>query len=288
MESARWLLSALVLAVTAHAQPPAPLPGFEVASIKENTSGETRARMQTPPGGRFVATNVLIKGLIADAFLRAGPTGQSRVIGGPAWIESARYDINAKANTAFRMGPEGPDPELLRMIRSLLEERFKLKARIETRELPVYDLVVARSDGKLGPELRRSEAACEAAMRAGGPAPPRGPLDPPPCSAMRGPARIIAGGIPMPQFAAMLTAVLGDDGRTVVDKTGLEGRYAFTLAWTPEQMPTGTPPPGVPPVDPNGPSFFTALPEQLGLKLVAAKGPVQVVVIDSIDRPSPN
>jgi len=287
MTSARWLLSALALVVAGHAQPPEP-PGFEVASIKENTSGETRARMQTPPGGRFVATNAPLKGLIASAFLGAQPNGPSRVLGGPAWIESARYDINAKATTTFRMGPDGPDPELLRMIRSLLEERFKLKARVETRELPVYELVLARSDRKLGPELRRSEAACEAAMRAGGPPPPRGPLDPPPCSAMRGPARIIAGGIPMPQFAAMLTAVLGDDGRTVVDKTGLEGRYAFTLAWTPEQMPTGTPPPGVPPIDPNGPSFFTALPEQLGLKLVAAKGPVQVVVIDSIERPAPN
>ena len=105
---------------------------------------------------------------------------------------------------------------------------------------------------------------------------------------MRGPARVIAGGIPMTQFAAMLTAILGDEGRLVVDKTGLAGRFAFTLAWTPEQMPTGAPPPGVPPIDPNGPSFFTALEEQLGLKLVPAKGPVDVLVIDRIERPTPN
>jgi len=105
---------------------------------------------------------------------------------------------------------------------------------------------------------------------------------------MRGPARIIAGGVPMPQFASMLTAILADDGRLVVDKTALEGRFAFTMAWTPEQMPAGPPPPGVPPIDPNGPSFFTAMQEQLGLKLTPAKGPVEVVVIDSVEHPTPD
>jgi len=78
------------------------------------------------------------------------------------------------------------------------------------------------------------------------------------------------------------------EGRLVIDKTGLAGRFAFTLTWTPEQMPTAPPPPGVPPIDPNGPSFFTALQEQLGLKLVSAKGPVDVVVIDSVERPTPD
>ena len=266
------------------------LPTFEVASVKENTSGESRARMQTQPGGRFVATNVRLKGLIADAFLGAQPLALSRVFGGPAWIESARYDITGKASTAFPLSPDGPSKELLQMLRSLLEERFKLRAHRETRELPVYELVVARADGKVGPQLRQSEVDCEAIaamMRAGNPPPPRQPLEPPPCGAMRGPARIIAGGIAMPQFATMLTATLGDESRLVVDKTGLSGRFAFALAWTPEQMPTAAPPPGVPPIDPNGPSFFTALQEQLGLKLVPAKGPVDVVVIDSVERPTP-
>jgi uncharacterized protein (TIGR03435 family) len=77
------------------------------------------------------------------------------------------------------------------------------------------------------------------------------------------------------------------EGRLVIDKTGLTGRVAFTLAWSPEQMPTA-PPPGVPPIDPNGPSFFTALQEQLGLKLQSAKGPVDVVVIDSVEYPTPD
>ena len=113
-------------------------------------------------------------------------------------------------------------------------------------------------------------------------------MDPPPCGAMRGPARIIAGGVAMPQFATMLSNILADDGRLVVDKTGLAGRYAFNMSWTPEQMPAGAPPPGVPPIDPNGPNFFTALQEQLGLKLSPTNGPVEVVVIDSIEHPTPD
>lgn len=90
----------------------------------------------------------------------------------------------------------------------------------------------------------------------------------------------------MPQFATMLTATLGDQGRLVIDKTGLSGRFAFNLTWTPEQMPTASPPPGVPPIDPDGPSFFTALQEQLGLKLRSSRGPVEVVVIDSVEHPT--
>jgi uncharacterized protein (TIGR03435 family) len=113
---------------------------------------------------------------------------------------------------------------------------------------------------------------------------------------MRGPARVLAGGVAMPQFATMLTNLLADANgptgrdfaRVVIDKTGLTGRFAFTLAWTPEQMPSAAPPPGIPPIDPNGPSFFTALQEQLGLKIQSAKAPLEVVVIDSIELPTPD
>jgi uncharacterized protein (TIGR03435 family) len=272
------------------------LPTFEVASVKENVSGDSRARAQTLPGGRYVATNVLLKGEIAVAFLGAQPLALSRVIGGPEWIGSTRYDIVAKASTEFQLSPDGPPRDLLLMMRSLLEERFKLRAHRETRELPIYELVVARADGRLGPQLRQSPVDCDAliaARRGGAPPPALQPGEPPPCGAMRGPARVIAGGIPMPQFATMVTNILAvgtgpaAEGRLVIDKTGMTGRFAFTLAWTPEQMPTAAPPPGVPPIDPNGPSFFTALQEQLGLKLESARGPVDVVVIDSVERPTP-
>jgi len=279
----------------AQAQAPERLPRFEIASVKPSTE-PTRFSVQS--GGRIVATQSL-KQHIADAFLGAQPLAQSRVLGGPAWIESARYEINAKAATDFQPSPGGPPREMLLMLRSLLEERFKLKAHLETRELPIYELVVARADHTLGPQLRPSPTDCDAliaAVRAGGAPPARQPNEPPPCGAMRGPARILAGGVEMPQFASMLMLTMADANgpagrefaRLVVDKTGLTGRYAFTLAWTPEQMPTATPPPGVPPIDPNGPSFFTALQEQLGLKLESATRPVEVVVIDSVERPTPD
>jgi uncharacterized protein (TIGR03435 family) len=292
------IVGAIVAGLVLSAPAPAPLLAqaqvperplsFEVASVKENISGDLRSPMRTQPGGRFVATNVLLRFLIAEAFLGAQPVHlSSRIVGGPEWIGSARYDITAKASSEFRMSPDGPPRELLAMLRSLLEERFKLKAHFETREMPIYELVVARADGKLGPQLRQSTSSCD------GPPPPRQPNEPPPCGGMRGPARIMAGGMQMQQLAAMLTAIQAvggpsaADGRLVVDKTGLSGRFAFTLTWTPEQMPTEAPPPGIPPIDPNGPSLVTALQEQLGLKLQSARGPVEVVVIDGIERPTP-
>ena len=275
--------------VHAQAQVAERLPSFEVASVKENRSGDIRSPIRTEPGGRFTATNVLLKFLIAEAFMGPQPVHlASRIVGGPDWINSMRFDINAKASTEFRSSPDGPPNELLLMLRSLLEDRFKVRTHRETRELPIYELVVARADGKLGPQLRQSTANCD------GPPPPRQPNEPPQCGAMRGPARVMAGGIPMRRFTEMLTAIMAvgtpasADGRLVVDKTGLSGRFAFNLTWTPEQMPTVAPPAGIPPVDPNGPSLFTALQEQLGLKLESAKGPVEVLVIDSVERPTPD
>jgi len=282
--------------VRAQAAPGAePLPRFEVASVKPS-SGPTGERGQ--PGGRYIATRTL-KFFIADAFFFGTPLEMSRVIGGPEWINSALYEINTKASTPWQPSPDGPPRELFLMIRSLLQERFKLKTHMETRELPVYELVVARADGALGPQLRQSTSDCDAiiaAVRAGAPPPQRQPNEPPPCGAMRGPARVLAGGLPMAQFANMLTLVMADangpagrdDARVVIDKTELSGRFAFTLAWTPERIPEGTPPPGIPPIDPNGPPLLTALQEQLGLKLQPARSRMDVVVIDSVDRPTPD
>ena len=276
----------------AQAQDPEPMPKFEVASVKPST-GPTGERGQP---GRYLATRS-VKFFIADAFFFGTPLQMSRVIGGPEWIESALYEINGQASTPWQRSPDGPPRELFLMIRSLLQERFKLKTHMETRELPVYELVLARADRTLGPQLRQS-TVCEAVMaavQAGTPPPARQPNEPPPCGAMRGPARVLAGGIPMSQFANMLTFVMADangpagsaDARLVIDKTGLSGRFALTLAWTPEKMPEGTPP-GIPPIDPNGPTLVTALQEQLGLKLQPARSRMDVVVIDSIERPTPD
>jgi uncharacterized protein (TIGR03435 family) len=280
----RILLGVVVLVTGLRAQAPERLPSFEVASVKKNTSGDSRSPMRTQPGGRFTATNVRLKGLIATAFEMADSPSlvDSRILGGPDWIGSERYDIVAKSSTEFRPSPDGPDRQLLLMLRSLLEDRFKLRAHRETRELPVYELVVARADGKLGPGLHKSPVDCDALIAAGT-RPSRQPGEPPPCGLMGGPARTIAGGGTMQQLAANLTV---RQERLVFDKTGLTGRFAFNLAWTPDRIPTEAPPPGIPPIDPNGPSLFTALQEQLGLKLEPAKGPVEVLVIDSIEHPT--
>jgi uncharacterized protein (TIGR03435 family) len=295
------LVAAATVALTGHAglplyaqtPEPVPLPRFEVASVKPSP-GPTGERGQP---GRYTATRPA-RFFIADAFFFGTPLQMSRVLGGPAWLDSELYEITGNT-PELRGGPTGPPRELFLMIRSLLQDRFKLKTHMETRDMPVYELVLARPDKSLGPQLRQATVDCDAliaSVRAGGPPPPRQPNEPPPCNAMRGPARVLSGGIPMSQFANMLTFVIADangpagrdDARLVVDKTGLDGRFAFTLAWTPERMPDTPPPAGIPPIDPNGPALGTALLEQLGLKLQPATSRMEVVVIDSVERPSPD
>ena len=277
------------VAVQAQAQASEGRLTFEVASIKQNTSDDRRS-FGVQPGGRLVVRNSTLKNLIAAAYGMAEIQAlvPDRVLGGPDWIDSDRYNIDAKASTEFHLTPGGPPKDMLLMLRSLLEDRFKLVAHRETREMPIYELVVARKDGKLGPGLNKSSIDCAAlfaAVQGGAPPPPRQPNQPPPCRLMGGPARTIASAVTMQQLAANLSNHLG---RFVVDKTGLTDRFDFNLAWTPDQMPTGTPPPGIPPVDPNGPTLVTALQEQLGLKVQPAKGPVEVLVIDSVERPTPD
>jgi uncharacterized protein (TIGR03435 family) len=234
--------------------------------------------------------NVAVKDLIAAAFGMADIQAliPARILGGPAWIESEHYDINAKASTEFRFLPGGPPQEALLMLRSLLAERFSLVTHAESRTMPIFELVIARKDGRLGPGLHKSDVDCDAlvaADRAGTAAPARGPGEPPPCRLIGGPARTIAAAVTMQQLAANLSNHLG---RLVVDRTGLHDRFDFNLAWTPEQLPTTAPPPGIPPVDPNGPPLVTALQEQLGLKVQAATGPVDVLVIDGVEHPTPD
>ena len=271
-------------------QAPEPTLRFEVASIKRNASDETRARMGAQPGGRVTVTNTPVRNLIATAYgmFSAPALIRARILGGPDWLDADRYDISAKANGEFQFGPDGPPKDMLLMLRSLLEERFRLKTHYETRELPTYELVVARADGKLGPEMHKSSVDCEAvfaARRAGVLPPPRGPIEPPPCALISGPARTIAGAASMQQLAANLTARVE---RPVVDKTGLTDRFDFMLTFTPDQRPLPQSPPGLPPIDPDGPGLFTALQEQLGLKLVPSRGPVDVLVIDSVEHPTPD
>ena len=130
-----------------------PNPQFEVASIKPNKSGDMRVMMSVQPGGRFTATNVTLRMMIRNAY----QLQEFQITGGPSWIADERFDIVAKAETGdgigdpFRAEPNGQPSRGQLMIRALLADRFKLVAHNETRELPIYALVKARNDGKLGP-----------------------------------------------------------------------------------------------------------------------------------------
>ena len=300
-----WMLlafgSAPLVAFTNQSAPAATqsLPQFEVASIKPNKSGENRVMLGIQPGGRFTATNVTLRMLIRNAY----QLQEFQITGGPSWIADDRFDIVAKAESGdgigdpFRAEPNGQPSRGQLMIRALLAERFKLVVHNEDKEMPIYALVLARSDGKLGPQLKVSETDCAAMMAAArgrgrGPMPPPGPPQagaPMQCGIRIGPGNMAVGGSPMTQIATSLAMFAG---RIVVDKTGLAGNYDFTLAWTPDQMPgAGQRPPGAPeppPIDPNGPSLFTAVQEQLGLKLDSQRGPVAIIVIDRAERPTEN
>jgi uncharacterized protein (TIGR03435 family) len=252
---------------------------FEVASVKPNKSGDPRVFNHNGAGGRFTVTNFPVLLLIMQAYQMQ----ESHIVGGPAWITSDRFDIVAKAQgdvPPLQLGQMGP---MNYMMQHLLADRFKLTVHRETRELPVYKLVLARSDGRLGPQLTRSTTDCQALIAGRGRA--DGPPSPPPataCGFAQGPGIIRGGGFPLSQLATALSNVVG---RNVVDKTGLTGNYDLEMTYTPDPIPQG-PLPGLPPIDPNGPSIFTAVQEQLGLKLDSQRGPVDVLVIDSVDHPT--
>lgn len=255
---------------------------FEVASVKPNKSGDQRVMIQMPPNGRYTATNVALRMLLRQAF----DVQDFQIVGGPNWIATDRFDIVAKPPDGMT-GPEQIRP----MVRALLADRFKLVAHNETREMPIFSLMVARADGKLGPKLSDAKVDCEArfaaARRGGPPSTFPTPGQPVECGFMIGPGNMNVGGMAIIELARALSPMVG---RIVIDKTGLKGRYDFQMTFAPEGRGFGPGPgPGPaepPPADPNTPSLFTALQEQLGLKLESERGSVDVVVIDRVEQPS--
>ena len=263
------------------------LPSFEVASVKINKSGEPFMRIAPAPGGRFTVTNLPVRELIRFAY----QLQSFQIEGGPSWITSDRFDIVAKAEgSPAPIQPGGPPGPLQLMMQSLLKDRFKLTVHNETKQMPIYALVRARSDGRLGPQLKQSTVDCAAMMtargRGGAPPAPPAPGERPMCGMRFGPGQIAAGGLPLSQLAVGMSQMVQ---RVIVDRTGLTGNFDLEVTFTPDQMPQGTPPPGappLPPIDPNGPSIFTALQEQLGLNLESQRGPVEVLVIDRVEHPT--
>jgi uncharacterized protein (TIGR03435 family) len=276
------VIGVIVVSVVSSArQAPAPEPvAFEVASVKENRSGDTNSRFRREPGGRLVITNQPLRSLIVFAYELQG----YQLVNAPSWTADARYDIVAKMAVDPPVTPPGSGPgPFNHAMRVLLEDRFKLKARRDTRQLDIYALVMARPDGKPGPALRQTTQDCAQlmeALRRGGRPPAAQPGGAEVVCGMRMTSgRVVAGGVPIGPFA---TSLANQVGRYVVDRTGLTGGWDLTLTFLPERAPGQVT--DAPAIDPNAPSLFTALQEQLGMKLEPATGPVDVVIVDSIER----
>jgi len=260
-------------------------PTFEVASVKQNTSGEGFMRVELPPGNRLSITNLPLRQLVTMAY----QLQQFQLVGGPSWITSDRFDIIAKVEGEPKPFVPGQQPAAMLALRTLLAERFKLKLHKETRDVDVYALVMVKP-GVTGPDLKPSSTDCVAianARRGGlppGPPPaPPGPNDPFPCGLMGTPGMIRMGGMPISQMTQMLT---NQTGRMGFDRTNLSGNWDFSLRYAFEQRGGQPLPPGVPAPDPDAPSLFTALQEQLGLKLESTKAPVEMTVVDSVEHPT--
>lgn len=259
--ASRWIVvSSLMVCAIASAQTPAAPKQFDVATIKPNASNDNRVMLGLPLGGRFTTTGVSLKLLVTEAY----NVRDFQVTGGPGWISSDRWDINAKVDG---MAERIPIEQMRPMLQVLLADRFQLKVHEETKEMPLYVLTV----GKNGSKLQENTG------------------DPGPMLRM-GRGQLSGKKVAIAMLIQPLSQILG---RTVVDKTGLTGEFDFTLDWTPELGQGGVPgaPPGgdAPPAgDSSGPSVFTAIQEQLGLRLDSQKGPVEIIVIDHVDKPSDN
>jgi uncharacterized protein (TIGR03435 family) len=210
-----------------------------------------------------------------------------QIVGGPSWIDSARFDISATSSEALQeIGADGLPRGLFARLRTLLEDRFALRTHTETRALSAYALQSARMPFVFGPNIRKTNIDCERVVRESVAGRARvAPGQPaPPCSMQTGIGRLTGHSITMQQVASALSRPAL---RPVVDHTGLTGVYDVELKWG-EELPPGTVVNGASPPPPDGPSLFTAVREQLGLKLEATRADLPVLVIDSASLPTPN
>jgi uncharacterized protein (TIGR03435 family) len=276
---------ALVLTASAAQAPTseaAASPTFDVASVKSHGSIPGDRRLVFMPNGRFLAHNVPLRSLIATAYGDPRPLPTYRIIGGPAWIESEAFDIEAKAPDNFANLPAGfSDPGRL-MLRALLADRFGLVVRQERRAVPVYALTLARRDGRTGPALR--PAAAEDCVPAPPPGQPPARTDLPPCGVARGmgSGKLAGYSATFDQIARILE--LGTD-RPVTNRIAQAGTFTFALEFTPARTGPSTDAAGG---DAPSVSIFTAVQEQLGLRLEPSTSDMDVIVIERVERPSQN
>jgi uncharacterized protein (TIGR03435 family) len=223
---------------------------FDAATVKRNMSAASGWSSDST-NGLLRITNATMQSLITYAF----DVRDFQISGGPGWLTADRYDITGKPESGAH------DAQMKEMLRTLLAERFQLQTHRETKNGSVYALVVARSGMKLevtkSPNHRTSHTSADT----------------------DGKRTFHAEGFNMDELAASLAAILR---QTVVDRTGDAGKYDFELSWMPDPGTSNNA------VDSSGPSIFTALQEQLGLRLESQKGPIPILVIDRIERPSEN
>ncbi|RSL16040.1 uncharacterized protein (TIGR03435 family) [Edaphobacter aggregans] len=245
----KLLLPLFLATQLAHAQ--TSTPSFEVATIKPAApSPDGHTHINYPPDGRFSAINITLRALMQWAY--AMP--EKQILDGPAWLATTRFDIQAKVDDD-QIKPFTPDPnhEIMRhMVQALLADRFLLKLHQETRTMPAYDLIFAKGGSKLQPTQSNGKTISSGRTYFNGQ------------------------GLTTTIIAQELSQITG---RIVVDKTNLTDRYDLKLQWTPDDAPV---------TDNSAPSLFTAIQEQLGLKLEPTKEPVPVLVIDQLDPPTPN
>jgi uncharacterized protein (TIGR03435 family) len=231
---------------------------FEVATIKRNLSLNEGGSIFIDPGGRFRVVNVPVSSLISQAYGEQSMAYLLQVVGGPDWLTAEKYDIIAKVSADLAsLSVKDLVPKRPELFQSLLADRFKLRVHRETREMPRYALVRARKDGTLGPRLRPSSTDCQAT--------------PGKCSLTLLPGHVTGGHVNMDTVRAVL---VGSVERVLVDQTGLDGWFELDLEWSPDQTAS------------DKPSIFAAVQEQLGLKLESQRGPVDVIVVDHIERPT--
>ena len=250
-------------AVGVFAQTPTPRPkfeAFEVATIKPVPSDAERGRYITMQGtNRFIGKDYTLKLLIAAAY----NLNPHVISGGPEWLDAEHFDISALTPGDVRPTRD----EQMVMLRRLLTDRFQLSFHREPREFSIYVLEAAKG----GPKLKESAS----------------PDDPPALINVVYPQRIKlpARNVTMADFASMLQRAVLD--RPVVDKTGLKGKYDFDLEWAPDESQFNGEIPAAP-ADASAAPLFMAIQQQLGLKLVATKGPVDALIVDKAERPSAN
>ena len=261
---------------------------FEVASVKPNAATNAPVGVRLLPSGQLVATNNAVRLMIGEAWGSEAIQTPSQIVGGPSWIDTDHYDINAKASTEFneRDGLQTKQ-RVDAMLRALLTDRFQVRVHLEMRDAPIYALVVANKEPRFGALFKPHAATCYTRTDA----PPRHmPPDPArQCGIRGGNGNVTYVNITMQDIVRSL-AEYPVVGRPVIDRTGLAGRYDLHMEFTPEFVDSPNRD-GSQVANPNadsGPNLFTALIEQAGLKLQAERGQVPFIVIDHVERPTPD